>query len=132
MKNASFAAALSFFFFFFFQGDLFAQKMATWKGGTPGRASDWACAANWKEGRVPNEFSRVVIPVVTTSTFSNPVLANGELEIWSLEIHSGASLYIGKNARLFVLEHEEHGPLALGEGFVRQDIYPDSSLVVAR
>lgn len=41
---------------------LFAQKTATWKGGASGKPNDWNCSTNWREGRVPNEFSDVVIP----------------------------------------------------------------------
>lgn len=38
---------------------IYAQRTATWKGGQAGRSSDWNCATNWKEGRVPDEFSNV-------------------------------------------------------------------------
>jgi len=89
-----------------FQTSLSAQKTATWTGGTPGRPFEWNCAANWKEGRVPNEFSRVIIPDVSTSTFSYPALSGGEVEIWSLQILSGARLKIGRNARLIVTEQD--------------------------
>jgi hypothetical protein len=100
MKNASFAAALSFFFFFFFQGDLFAQKMATWKGGTPGRVSDWNCPSNWKEGRVPNEFSNVLIPNVSSSTFAYPVIEKGDIEVFGLVCEPGATVTLRRSASL--------------------------------
>lgn len=106
------------------QTALLAQKTATWKGGTLGKPADWNCPTNWKEGRVPNEFSQVIIPDVSTSTFNNPVLASGEVEVWSIQIHSGASLRIGKNARLIALEQEEHGTLAWGEGLLRPGTPP--------
>ena len=103
----------------------FSQKIATWKGGTPGKAADWNCAANWKEGRVPDEFSQVIIPDVSTSGFSNPTLISGEAEIWSIQIHSGASLRIGRGARLIAQEQEEHGCLAWGEGVLRAGTPPE-------
>jgi len=117
MRNILFFAAL----ILVSQTTLLAQKTATWKGGTPGKPTDWNCAANWKEGRVPNEFSQVIIPDVSSSTFSNPVLASGEVEIWSLVIHTGASLRIGKKARLIATEQEEHQYLAWGEGVLREE-----------
>ena len=45
--------------------------------------------------------------------------ASGEVEVWSIQIHTGASLRIGKNARLIAMEQEEHGILAWGEGVLR-------------
>lgn len=117
MKNILFFAA----FILASQTTLFAQKTATWKGGTLGKPTDWNCAANWKEGRVPNEFSQVIIPDVSSSSHSNPVLISGEVEIWSILIHTGASLRISKNARLIATEQEEHGFLAWGEGVLRPE-----------
>ena len=117
MRNILFFAA----FILASQTTLFAQKTATWKGGTPGKPTDWNCAANWKEGRVPNQFSQVIIPDVSSSSHGNPVLSSGEVEIWSILIHTGASLQIGKNARLIATEQEEHGYLAWGEGVLRPD-----------
>ncbi len=101
-----------------------AQKVATWKGGTPGQPTEWNCPKNWKEGQVPNEFSQVVIPDVSTSTFSNPVLASGAVEVWSILIHSGASLRIGKKARLIALGQEEHVELSWNEGTLRAGTPP--------
>ncbi len=117
MRNIFFVAAI----ILISQTALFAQKTATWKGGTSGKATDWNCAANWKEGRVPNEFSQVIIPDVSSSSHSNPVLSSGEVEIWSIMIHTGATLRIGKNARLIATEQEEHGYLAWGEGVLQPD-----------
>lgn len=102
----------------------FSQKTATWKGGTPGKNDDWHCPTNWKEDRVPDEFSQVIIPDVSSSSFSNPTLASGEVEIWSIQIHSGAFLRIGKGASLTVTEQEEHGFLAWGEGVLRAGTPP--------
>ena len=128
MKSpALFFARLTFtaLLFTLFCTSAFSQKIATWKGGTPGKAADWNCAANWKEGRVPDEFSQVIIPDVSTGGFSNPMLTNGEVEIWSILIHSGASLRIGRSARLIAQEQEEHGCLAWGEGVLRPGTPPE-------
>ncbi len=118
MKNVLFFFAL--IALFLIPRSLDAQKIATWKGGAPGHATDWNYPANWKEGRVPNEFSYVVIPDVSTSTFSNPVLQGEQVEIWSLQIFSGAKLRIGKSARLIVTGQDSRAFLAMQEGDVSQ------------
>ncbi|MFN0035682.1 MAG: hypothetical protein ACKVUS_11490 [Saprospiraceae bacterium] len=120
MRNIFFFAAI----ILISQTALLAQKTATWKGGTPGKPTDWNCATNWKEGRLPNEFSQVIIPDVSSSSFSNPMLISGEVEVWSILIHAGASLRIGKNARLIAIAQEEHGFLAWGEGVLRPGTPP--------
>jgi len=89
--------------FFLVQFAAQAQKTATWKGGTAGRKSDWNCPTNWKEGRVPNEFSNVLIPDVSTSTFSYPVIRQGTVEVASLEYAPGAKLITQGNARVVAL-----------------------------
>ena len=93
-----------------------AQKIATWKGGTPGRTTAWDCATNWKEGRVPNEFSNVVIPDVSTNTFSYPMI-DKDVEILSLSCTAPALLKIRNNAQVIVLES------ALDEQSVRSDSF---------
>jgi len=118
MKNAFFSCIATMILFFGFQVSLNAQKTATWKGGTPGRTSDWECATNWKEGRVPDEFSCVIIPDVSTSTFSYPVIA-GEVEIQSLLCASSARLTVMDNASLIITLPitKENG--AQRDGFIR-------------
>lgn len=81
-----------------------AQITAIWKGGTPGKTTDWNCPTNWREGRVPNEFSNVVIPDVSTSTFSFPVIKQGIVEIASLQCASNARLTTLGNARVIYLD----------------------------
>lgn len=83
--------------------NLHAQKCATWKGGTPGRTTDWNCASNWKEGRVPNEFSSVIIPDVSTTTGYHPSIASNVEAISSLQVLPGASLTIAESGALEVL-----------------------------
>ncbi|MBC7774038.1 MAG: hypothetical protein H7246_01265 [Phycisphaerae bacterium] len=126
MKNAIIFFSITIALLSGFQTPLRAQKTATWKGGSPGKPSEWHCAANWNENRVPNEFSRVIIPDVSTSTFSEPILNNGEVEIWNIEIQSGAALHIGKNARLTVQEQEGYEFAVWGEGVIRQGACPRS------
>ena len=94
------------------------KKSATWKGGQPGQPTEWNCAKNWLENRVPNEFSAVVIPDCSTTTFSDPVLKTGEVEVYSLEIHSGAKLLIGKNARLIATEQPGNELTAFTAGVI--------------
>ncbi|MCC6283110.1 MAG: hypothetical protein IT262_21060 [Saprospiraceae bacterium] len=131
MKNAVFFFATVITLLFASSATLCAQKTATWKGGTPGRPNEWNCPTNWKEGRVPNEFSQVLIPDVSSSTFHNPVLKEGKVEIWSLQILSGASLRIGKYAGLILLEQDEQPYLAFGEGVLQQGTMEDTLIFLA-
>ncbi len=84
---------------------LFAQKTATWKGGTPGKPNDWNCSANWREGRVPNEFSDVVIPNLENRNY--PLINRNVDDINTLLVMSEASLTIGKKGSLSVFEKLE-------------------------
>lgn len=88
-----------------------AQMTATWKGGAPGRGSDWNCSKNWKEGRVPNEFSHVIIPDVSSSTFSYPVIESGEVEILSLVCAPATYVRVRNEARLYIQEPSPYGEL---------------------
>ncbi|MFN0174839.1 MAG: hypothetical protein ACKVU0_09355 [Saprospiraceae bacterium] len=117
MKNAFFAAA-TLVFLFACQSSLCAQKTATWKGGTPGRVSNWECATNWKEGRVPDEFSCVIIPDVSTSTFSYPVITD-EVEVMSLLCASSARLTVMDNASLIITLPISKENEAQRDGFIR-------------
>lgn len=76
-----------------------AQIQNVWIGGMPGRPIDWDVAANWSLQRVPNEFHDIVIPNTATTTFSYPVI-DGEVEIHSLRIESGAKLVILEKGKL--------------------------------
>lgn len=81
---------------------LMAQNTVTWIGGTPGNETSWDEPKNWSNHHVPNEFSNVYIPDVSTSTFSNPTIKNGVIELNSLQIVSTAKLTINKMAKLIV------------------------------
>ncbi len=104
MKNSIILPIATLILCFGFQVSLNAQKIATWKGGTPGRTTDWECATNWKEGRVPNEFSSVVIPDVSTTTFVYPVISKGIVEIASLECAPVAKLTLKHNAQIVIYD----------------------------
>lgn len=104
MKNATASFAISMLFIVACHITLSAQKTATWKGGTPGRKTSWHCASNWKEGRIPDEFSYVFIPNVSTSTACYPVIENGNVEILSLHCASDAFISVKPEAGITILE----------------------------
>jgi hypothetical protein len=86
-----------------------AQKSNIWRGGAPGHETDWSYFKNWSSGSVPSEFDCVVIPNVSTSTSDYPVIHKGEIEVWSLEIQSGAMLTLLPKARLLADEVDIQG-----------------------
>lgn len=79
-----------------------SQRVVVWKGGTPGLKNDWNCPQNWSPSSVPDEFSNVYIPDVSTSTLSSPVIRSGKVEINCLYIDSNASLKVEKPAQLII------------------------------
>ena len=85
----------------------FSQKATTWIGGTPGMKTDWYCPYNWNTSSVPDEFSDVIIPDVSTTSFASPVIQSGKVEINSINVHSNASLTIGQNATLIVFTQSQ-------------------------
>lgn len=101
MKNFFFFAAI----ILISQTSLLAQKSTTWKGGTPGKPSDWNCASNWSGGRVPNEFSDVTIPNVSSEIY--PVIKNNVEDINALFLMSNTHIKIEKKGALTVSERVE-------------------------
>lgn len=81
--------------------NLLAQKTVIWKGGTPGRETQWQCPKNWSGNNVPSEFSNVTIPDVSTSGMNYPVL-NDVAEINSLRLEGNAVLTITSKGQLTV------------------------------
>jgi len=79
---------------------LSAQTTATWQGGKPGRTTEWNCAANWSEGRVPDEFTQVIIPAGANYY---PVIQYAPTPIDALMMEGGARLTIQDGARLAIL-----------------------------
>ncbi len=85
----------------------FSQRSITWKGGTPGMSTDWYCPQNWSSTSLPDEFSDVIIPDVSSSAFAPPCITVGKIEINSLMLQSNASLTIADDASLTILSHNE-------------------------
>ena len=79
-----------------------AQNTVTWKGGTPGKETSWNEARNWSNNRVPDEFSDVIIPDVSTTTFATPIISEGTVELNSILIESNALLTIEAYANLVI------------------------------
>ena len=106
MKSSSFSTARLAFvaLMLTFSTIAFSQKTIVWKGGTPGKANDWNCPRNWSTYHVPDEFSNVVVPNVSTSTQASPVIASGMVEVNSLYIESNASLTLGDTAQLVIFD----------------------------
>lgn len=101
MKTSLFSSALTAIFLMTSLA-AFAQKTNTWKGGTPGMENEWNCAKNWSTYSVPDEFTDVVIPDVSCTSFSAPLVKEGRVNINSLYLESNALLTIGKGANLLV------------------------------
>jgi hypothetical protein len=79
-----------------------AQRINQWKGGQPGRETDWNCAQNWTLGRVPDWTVDVVIPDVSTRTHHYPIVRGGSFEAGSLVLHPYAELTVAEDARLVI------------------------------
>lgn len=81
---------------------IFAQQTVTWIGGTPGQETNWNEARNWSNYKVPDAFSNVLIPDVSSSTFSAPVISNSVIELNSILIESNAQLSLAPDAILII------------------------------
>ena len=99
-----------------------AQNTVTWIGGTPGKATKWEEPKNWSNHRVPNDFSNVIIPDVSSSTFAYPEITKGIVEVNSIHIESQSRLTVHANAQLIIYEQEE--------SLAKLDLKSESSLVI--
>lgn len=81
------------------------QIWTVWKGGTPGKESDWFCDRNWSTSHIPDEFSIVVIPDVSSTSLHYPKIKDGEAMALSLDVKPSSKLIIDKSGRLIVFEH---------------------------
>jgi len=88
----SFALALS--------CSLSAQTSATWQGGKPDCTTEWNCPSNWSGGRVPDEFTQVIIP---SGKQFYPVIKCASTPIDALLMESGSTLAIQAGANLSIL-----------------------------
>jgi hypothetical protein len=84
----------------------FAQQKVTWEGGTPGKETSWNEPRNWSNNNIPDEFSDVIIPNVSTTTFSNPVIKEGQFELNSIVIESNGHLTVDASAKLIIYTHQ--------------------------
>ena len=66
--------------------------------------NDWNCPTNWSTFAVPDEFSNVIIPDVSTSTFSSPIIKAGKVEVNSIYIQPNATMTVGKDAVVVVYD----------------------------
>lgn len=96
MSKITFSIIITLLFSF----SLSAQISATWQGGKPGRSTDWDCPSNWREGRVPDEFTQVIIPA---GRQFYPEIKCASMPIDALLMESGSTLDIFEGASLLVL-----------------------------
>lgn len=88
-----------------------------WKGGFPGRESDWFCAGNWNGNRIPNHMDQVVIPDCSTSGDYCPVIRSDQpAQVKSVELLKGALLTVDPSAQLTVLGYNLAGGALLNRG----------------
>lgn len=85
----------------------FSQKTVTWKGGAPGHETEWNYAKNWSTYAIPDGFSNVVIPDVSTTSLASPVIQMRRVEVNTLYIEPTALLTVEKGALLVVNERIE-------------------------
>ena len=84
------------------QGLTSVDAQNIWKGGTPGRETDWDVAKNWSENKVPDWTEDVIIADVSTNSGYYPVIDSEVAPIAHLEIHSNAILTINPEGKLLV------------------------------
>lgn len=100
MKNLTLPIATILTLVISLSSSLSAQTTATWVGGKPGRPADWNCAANWSEGKTPDEFAQVIIPAGAQYF---PVIQNEVAPIDALLVESGCTLTLQNGAVLTIL-----------------------------
>ena len=84
----------------------YAQITNVWIGGSPGHETEWNFHKNWSKNQVPDWSSDVIIPNNYSDHKFYPVVADVDLEVNSLNIHSGAELTIAEDAFLSILNDE--------------------------
>lgn len=81
-----------------------AQISVYWIGGKAGRPTDWNCAANWSNNKVPNEFTDVFIMYKESNKDCFPEIIKGNFKIHSLSFETGTHLKIHKEVILTILK----------------------------
>jgi hypothetical protein len=79
-----------------------AQKETRWIGGHPGQETAWNCPQNWSGDRVPDEFSKVIIEDVPSTSLYHPVIRSGNVAVHSLVIESNSMLTVEAGSSLTV------------------------------
>lgn len=100
----------------------FVQQITVWQGGTPGNETNWNEPKNWSTNTVPDEFSDVYIHDVSSSTFSSPVLGEGQVEVNSIRVASNAQLTINPEASVVVYGYTQ--------GLTNKNVTMDGALLV--
>ena len=106
MKNSILSIAATLTLILGFGTSLSAQTIITWKGGAPGQEQNWNCPKNWSSYRVPDSFTDVVIPDVSTTSLAAPIISTGVFEVNSILLQSNANMTIEKGAQLVVYNAE--------------------------
>lgn len=129
MKSRLIVSALLFSFLFVYSPSLRAQKIVYWEGGTPGMESNWNCPDNWSTNAVPNAFSDVIIPDVSTRSRVYPILSHKDAEVNKLTLESGAALLVQNGSCLVVFDSMER--FGLNDLDVRGSVILKGNLAVA-
>ncbi len=87
-----------------------------WRGGFPGHETDWECARNWSDGRIPDDMDNVLIPDCSTRGNFYPVIRTKVARVQSMEIHGNARVTIAENGKLTVLGYGLPGGALLNQG----------------
>ena len=66
--------------------------------------NEWNCPKNWSAYAVPDAFSNVIIPDVSTTSLASPVIKDGTVEVNTLFLGADASLTVEVGAQLVILE----------------------------
>lgn len=92
------------------------HSQSEWRGGFPGRETDWLCARNWSDNRVPDEMDNVVIPDCSSRGNFYPQIRSRSACVQSLNIYSGATVSIQAGAKLTIAGYGLPGGALLNLG----------------
>ena len=86
----------------FLMTTLSLSAQVEWRGGFPGRETDWQCARNWSDNRVPNDLDDVMIPDCSTRGNFYPEIRSKTARVQSLTLHSQSRMTVDAGAYLTV------------------------------
>lgn len=92
-----------------------------WRGGFPGRETDWQCARNWSSNRVPNELDHVIIPDCSTRGNFYPEIRTKTAAVQSLTLNSLAHMKVTAGANLSVVGYGLAGGALLNLGTIENN-----------